>query len=306
MQFALNEDQAAFFSVLQQMSGSPDGEFHNAPDWGRYEWGAALDATLEENGFFDAAAEETLGTVTAAAMVYDLAHLPVTVECAASSLLRPLFAPDLPRPFAVMLGEKAQAIRFLPVARTLLKIGATGVWAATLPEGVVTPVSSQYAYPMGSVDPKQLDWAPLDCDVTAVETAWKVAIAAELTGVLKGGLDSVLEHVKDRKQFGRPLGSFQAVQHRLATASVQIEGARWLTLKAAQSLTVADAATALGQAQAIATKINYDLHQFMGAMGLTLEHPLHRWTYRARLLRSEFGGATGNFQALADQRWGTA
>lgn len=306
MQFALNEDQAAFFSVLQQMSASPDGAFHNAENWGRYEWGAALDATLEENGFFDAAAEETLGAVTAAAMVHDLAHLPVTVECAASSLLRPLFAPDLPRPFAVMLGDNAKAIRFLPVAKTLLKITDAGVFAAALPDGAVTPVSSQYAYPMGSVDPARLDWTAIDCDVSAVQIAWKVAIAAELTGVLKGGLVSVLEHVRDRQQFGRPLGSFQAIQHRLAAASVQIEGARWLTLKAAQSLAAGDAATALGQAQNIATKITYDLHQFMGAMGLTLEHPLHRWTYRARLLRSEFGGATGNFRALADQRWGTA
>jgi hypothetical protein len=44
----------------------------------------------------------------------------------------------------------------------------------------------------------------------------------------------------------------------------------------------------------------------MGAMGLTLEHPLHRWTYRIRLLRSAFGGASGAMQALASHRWEAA
>jgi len=41
-------------------------------------------------------------------------------------------------------------------------------------------------------------------------------------------------------------------------------------------------------------------------MGLTLEHPLHRWTYRARLLRSSLGGAGANLQAVSTRRWGQA
>src|SRR5690606_20908200 len=150
----------------------------------------------------------------------------------------------------------------------------------------------------------RLDWSPADCDAVLVADRWRIAIAAELCGALKGGLDSVIAHVKSREQFGRPLGSFQGVQHRLASAAVQIDAARWLAFKAAQQLDRADAAIALGYTQSIATRIGYDLHQFMGAMGLTLEHPLHRWTYRVRLLRTMLGGATGNFRALAGQIWG--
>ena len=81
---------------------------------------------------------------------------------------------------------------------------------------------------------------------------------------------------------------------------------RWLTLKAAHTGTAVDAATAAGYAQGIFTKVAYDLHQFMGAMGLTLEHPLHRWTYRAKLLRSEIGGAERNFVELAELVWDAA
>jgi alkylation response protein AidB-like acyl-CoA dehydrogenase len=93
------------------------------------------------------------------------------------------------------------------------------------------------------------------------------------------------------------------VQHRLAGAASQVEGAHWLLMRAAWSDTPVDIAAALAQAQSMCTRVGYDLHQFMGAMGLTLEHPLHRWTYRLRLLRTEFGGAEAAFSALAGRAW---
>ena len=306
MRFEFNDDQVTFFDFLEKMTDSGDAEFHNAEGWQRFEWSAGLDRMLEENGFYDAAAEPSLGAVSVAAMIHELAQLPVVVECAASAMLRPLVAPDLPRPIAVIDGKDGQAIRFLPVAKSVLQIGADGIRAASLPENAVTPVDSLYAYPMGSLAGDALEWTSLDGDVETVTNLWRVAIAAEISGALKGGLDAVIDHVRDREQFGRPLGSFQGVQHRLAGAAAQIEGARLLALKAAQGLDPADAALALGYAQNAATKIGYDLHQFMGAMGLTLEHPLHRWTYRARLLRSLLGGASGNLRATARQIWGEA
>ena len=52
---------------------------------------------------------------------------------------------------------------------------------------------------------------------------------------------------------------------------------------------------AAGPAPAISTQVAYHLPPFMGLIGLTLEHPLHRWTYRAKLLRSGLGGAEQNF-----------
>jgi alkylation response protein AidB-like acyl-CoA dehydrogenase len=192
------------------------------------------------------------------------------------------------------------------VARSLIWLAADRVQAATLTEGAVAPVESLFAYPMGTVEPEGLEWSTLAADPREAADLWRVATAAELAGLLKGALDSVLEHVRIRQQFGRALGSFQAVQHRLATASLQIEATRLRTLRAAQSGAPEDAAAALGYGQLMATRIGYDLHQFMGAMGLTLEHPLHRWTYRIRLLRSAFGGASGAMQALASHRWEAA
>ena len=304
MRFALNEDQATFATVLEQMLATV--EFNTVEGWGRYDLGTALDAQLEENGFYEAAREPDLGPVAAALMVFEAARAPVCFECAASALIRPYAGRDLPRPLAVVHGEARGAIRYLPQARGLVSITADAVRYADLPEGAVTPSESLYAYPMGNVDRAALDWEKLDVDPAEFDTLWRIAIAAELTGVLQAGHDAVLDHVRDRKQFGQPLGAFQGVQHRLATGAVEIEGAKLQMLKAAQSRTAQDAALALGYAQGIATRITYDLHQFMGAMGLTLEHPLHRWSYRAKLLRADLGGAAASYLAYADERWGAA
>lgn len=306
MRFDLNEDQTTFSTFLEQMLSSPDTEFRTVEGWGRYDYGDALDVQLEENGFFDAAKEPELGPVAAAIMVNQVAQSPVCVECAASALIRPFLGDDLPRPLAVVMDDAPGPVRFLPKARGIVSISGDRVRYATVPQGSAQGVDSLYAYPMGTVEMADLDWEDTGTDPAALRTLWQVAVAAELTGVLKAGTNAVIEHVSERRQFGQPIGAFQGVQHRLANAAVEIEGARWLMLRAAHSRTAADATCALGYAQGMATRIGYDLHQFMGAMGLTLEHPLHRWTYRARLLRAEMGGTGAAYQAYAQDRWGAA
>lgn len=322
MDFTPSDDQQVFLTMLDRIADAPGTAWAPDPDWRRYQWSNELDATLDENGFLGAAAEPGLGPVTAAAMIYRLAQLPVLVEAAASALPRALFASSLPRPVAIVVSAhpvpgstrelvaadiKApdEAIPFLPVARSAIRIDADGVRIATLAADGAPPVESLFAYPMGSFA-ETPDWRDLDVDPEAVLDTWRVALAAELAGVLQGGLGAVLEHVRERRQFGRPLGSFQAVQHRLAEAATRIEGCYWMTLRAAQSGATTDAAQALGWMQASAGKIVYDLHQFMGAMGLTLEHPLHRWTYRARYLRASLGGASANLGLASERKWSAA
>ncbi|MBL4813024.1 MAG: hypothetical protein JKX69_11890 [Rhodobacteraceae bacterium] len=306
MRLAFNEDQTTFSTFLEQMLASDVCGFRPAPEWERLEYGDAIDVQLAENGFFDAAAEETLGPVMAAEMIFKIAQLPVAVECAASALLRPNFASKLPRPIAVIEAEPHHPIRFLPMARSVIWLSQSKVRTAILKDGDVQKADTLFAYPMGVLNMAALTWDDVDTDAAKALDLWRIGVAAELAGALKGGLNSVLEHVKERHQFGRPLGSFQAVQHRLAQGVIEIDSARWLILKAAQSQDPADAALALAHTQNMATRIGYDLHQFMGAMGLTLEHPLHRWTYRARLLRSALGGASSAFGHYADARWGPA
>jgi len=301
--FEPDGDLALFLDAIQHIAARHGTQW--IPTRERHLYTHALERELEDSGFFGCILEEGLGRVAAAAMVYELSRLPVCAELAASALIRPLICPDLPRPLAVVWGDPARPTRFLPVARSVLRVHDGGVSVAELAEGDVASQESAFAYPMGVLrHPHDLAWTRMQAaDAARVADLWRVGLAAEISGCLQSGLDAVVAHVTERRQFGRPLGSFQGIQHRLATAASAIQGARWLMLRAADTGAPLDASTAAGYAQGIATRISYDLHQFMGAMGLTLEHPLHRWTYRVKLLRSDLGGAEMQFRAVADTAW---
>ncbi|WP_180900716.1 acyl-CoA dehydrogenase family protein [Martelella soudanensis] len=304
MLFEPNDDQQAFLAMLEKMMTAPEAGFRAGADWARFEWSASFDRLLEEQGFYDCAPEETLGPAAAATLIGRLARLPVTVEAAASALIRPLVGAELPRPIAVIEGAADRPTRFLPVAKTVIRIDDDGVSSAPVSPASCQEVASLFAYPMSVLSGEYLDWNPIDIDPEVVRTRWRVAVAAELAGVLAGGFQAVLAHVRERRQFGRPLGAFQSIQHRLAEAVISIEAGELMVQKAAQTGDPAMAALSLGYIQEASGRIAGDLHQFMGAMGLTLEHPLHRWTYRAKLLKSALGGAGENQTMAADRLWG--
>lgn len=303
MNFEPDGDLALFLDAVQR-TASRHGQ-HWVPAQQRHLHAPALEQELEDSGYFGCIQEEGLGPLAAATMVYELSRLPVCAELAASALLGPVVCPAWPRPLAVLWGAADRPARFLPQARTVLQIQGDKLSAARLTAADVSPQESAFAYPMGVLrDAASLAWEPLPgADIAELTRLWRIGLAAEIAGCLQSALDAVVDHVRERRQFGRPLGSFQAIQHRLAMAASAIQGARWLMLRAADTGSALDAATAAGYAQDIATRTSYDLHQFMGAMGLTLEHPLHRWTYRVKLLRSELGGAQMQFRAVADLRF---
>ncbi|MBP6899968.1 MAG: hypothetical protein KBC73_07775 [Burkholderiaceae bacterium] len=261
----------------------------------------ALEAALEQGGYFETLVTDGLGPVPAAAMLMALAGVPAALEIGASALLAPRLG--LPRPCAVITGNDVQApVRFLPQARCVLWIADSGVQQALLQPGDVQPVDSLFAYPMGRLAAaRPLAWQRAGMEAGEALDLWRLALAAEIAGNLAAALDSVVGHVGQRRQFGRPLGAFQAVQHRLAQCATTLEGLRWLVLAAAAGQL--PAALAAAQAQQAVRPVCYDLHQFMGAMGLTLEHPLHRFSYRAKRLQSELGGAGRQFIAAARATW---
>jgi alkylation response protein AidB-like acyl-CoA dehydrogenase len=171
----------------------------------------------------------------------------------------------------------------------------------------VCNIETIFAYPM-AILVTEADHAAgavaHDVPAATLRARWQVALAAEIAGLLDSAIASTVTYVSERKQFGRPLGSFQGMRHRLAEATVRAGGARWLALMAADSGDPGDAALAAHFAQDAATGIVYDLHQFFGAMGVTLEHPLHLWTYRLKALLSELGGRSAQAADAADLIWG--
>jgi hypothetical protein len=302
LNFQPNEEQTAFLGALGKLLAQAKPE---AVDGRRSFFSAGLDAALEASGLLDAAGIEEFGPVAAALLVDEVARLPAVVEVGASALIRPLLCPDVPRPLAVIDGAIDAPARFLCEARSILFLGAREMRVAALETGDCVATESFFTYPMGRlVDPDACAArATARGDAGEARRLLHIAIACEAAGALQGALEAVTEHVKNRRQFGRPLGAFQAVQHRLAGAATSIAAGRLLARKAASHGSAEDALVALGYVQDCAPRILYDLHQFMGAMGLTLEHPLYRWSYRVKLLLSALGGASQQLRDLSAIAW---
>ena len=266
----------------------------------------ALDRELADNGFLDVIAMD-LGAVTAALVVERLARLPFAVEVAATALVRPLLDPDLPRPLCLV--EQAQLhapLRFLKPGATVVVVGDDGVRSFTaMPEHIRDAGAEVlFAYPMAYISALPNEMRRHDVSAGIVRAAWRVGLAAEAAGLLAGALASTVTYISERQQFGRPLATFQALRHRMAEAQVLTNGVYWLALKAASSGDAGDAALAALHAQEAAKRVTYDFHQFLGAMGMTLEHPLHLWTYRLKALTSEQGGRGEQALAAAAAIWG--
>jgi alkylation response protein AidB-like acyl-CoA dehydrogenase len=189
-------------------------------------------------------------------------------------------------------------------AKAVLVADGDQLGVAELSPGDVEPVESIYAYPMGRLT-RHVRTAPLTAAEASVARKWlRVAVAAEAAGLIQAAIDATVEHLTVRKQFGRPLGTFQALRHRMAECAVLAGGVKWLALKAAATGGEGDAALAAFHAQESGARIAYDLHQFLGAMGMTLEHPLHLWTYRLKLLLSELGGQAAQAGAVVQHCFG--
>ncbi len=302
MNYGLTEDQQAVLSELERLIAgtAPDG--HTEPEFAPY--CEALDQELAQSGFLDIAREDGFGPLDAALVVECLARAPQIVEAAASALVGPaLGLPVGLRPVALVEHDPLKPARFLPRAGVLLADLGDRVLQVTVDPDRVVPVDSLFAYPYGRLE--TLDGLETKdvADVATLRRRWRTALAAEAAGCMAGALALVVEHVKDRRAFGRPLGAFQAIQHRLAMAAETVESCKWLAFRAAWSDSEADAALAAAFAQKRIPQFAFDLHQFSGAMGLTLEFSLHLWTYRLRALSGELGGAAAQARQAALATW---
>jgi len=297
MDFSLNGDRLAVQEAIEKIAydfTSVPTDFHDFALTN-----ADLDERLTENGFWDIAVLPEMGPLSAALAVETLARLPCTVEAPLSMLLNHLFDGALPRPIALV--EDGRPGRFVHGAKTLIIRNGLKVGIAHPQAGDTEALpASLYAYPMGRVIGElNIEWVSEE-QAAAVTTWLRIALASEMAGLLKASVDAAVEHVSTRKQFGRPIGTFQALRHRLAECTVLAGGVRWLALQAAWSGDSGDAALAALHAQESGSRIVYDVHQMCGAMGMTLEMNLHLWTYRVKYLLSELGGRAGNATSVAD------
>ena len=116
-----------------------------------------------------------------------------------------------------------------------------------------------------------------------------MATAAQLVGAAEALLNGAVEYAKQRSQFGRVIGSYQAIKHKLADVHIAIELARPLVYGAALSLEPRDVSAAKAAAAEAGLLAARSALQTHGAIGFTQEHDLSLWLLRVQALRSAWG-----------------
>ncbi|MBS0342286.1 MAG: acyl-CoA dehydrogenase family protein [Proteobacteria bacterium] len=134
-----------------------------------------------------------------------------------------------------------------------------------------------------------------------------LAVCAESIGVMRRLMHDTLDYVRQRKQFGVPIASFQALQHRLADMHMALEQAEALTLGVGESMTDAMSsqarARAVSSAKVAAAKacraVGQGAVQLHGGMGMTEELAVGHYVRRATLIESQFGPMAWHLRRVA-------
>ncbi|MBE9514524.1 MAG: acyl-CoA/acyl-ACP dehydrogenase [Chloroflexi bacterium] len=131
-----------------------------------------------------------------------------------------------------------------------------------------------------------------------------VAKCCETVGHIQRVLEMTVDYAKERKQFDRPIGSFQVIQHYCADMATDVDGARFIAYQAAWMLSkglpctkeVAMAKVWMGEASRRVMDLGHQIH---GGIGVSMEHELHFHTRRAKAAELAFGDANLYREAVA-------
>ncbi|HEV2990621.1 MAG TPA: acyl-CoA dehydrogenase family protein [Candidatus Angelobacter sp.] len=196
------------------------------------------------------------------------------------------------------------------VADSIIVVARNGIFVvdAKAPGLTVTPMSSmditrkQYALKFSNTPAEKLG------ELNALNHALDISTAAlvgELVGGMQRCLDLTVQYAKTRKQFGKPIGSFQAVQHQCSDMYLETESSRSAAYYAAWALeeNAPDAATAVSIAKMYASDASRTVGnrgiQIHGGMGFTWENDLHLYYRRAKASETALGDATFHRERIA-------
>jgi hypothetical protein len=128
-----------------------------------------------------------------------------------------------------------------------------------------------------------------------------LAAAAQLVGLGQRMLDMTVDYVRERHQFGVPVGSFQAVKHQLADGLKELAFARPAVWRAALTIEPLDVSMAKAMASDAASFVARRALQCHGAIGYTVEYELHRYLKQTWVLARSFGDAAWHRDRIAKE-----
>ncbi|MFF7188802.1 acyl-CoA dehydrogenase family protein [Streptomyces sp. NPDC008222] len=248
----------------------------------------------------------------AAALVAELASGRKVGALAVGLSAGPTGAPGVVRQDGGLLHGEVTAVADAAIADVLLVPAEDGaLYAVDAADVTVTPhVSFDLTRPLAAVT---FDGAPgrrfTEDAGTAVRRALRAGaglLASEQLGLADWCLTETVRYLKERKQFNRPVGGFQALKHRLAQMWLEVVGARAAARNAADALATDSADTDVAVAVAAAYAAPVAVHaaeeavQLHGGIGMTWEHPVHLYLKRAKADVTAYGSAGHHRAALAE------
>jgi hypothetical protein len=298
MDFDLTEEQRAIQDAVRRILGPPPSGGDPAR---RYIDGSDVEKTLKASGFYEVVRSGG-SELDAILIVEAVAMNAASAEFGITALAGPLLGIDLTPPTAISMAIGDEPVRFRSRARNLIYLKEREGWLLEADRMEIRRGDDACGYSLGIPPQGALPGARklLRAQAVRLHRAWRLVSAAEILGAAQAALNLTLVHVKERRQFGRAIGSFQAIQHRLAEIATAIESLRLMTYRAALLEEGAEAALALGFGQQAAARASYDCHQFHGALGQSLEYPLHYFTDRMRVLQGECGGYPAQYFAAGE------
>ena len=308
MDFELDAEQGAIVEAVDALLARHAGARRAAELALTGDYDHALDDALAAAGFTQIADGEETGLLEAVLVCEAIARAGGVVSAGATLIVAPALCAAPPAgPIALAECEDMRPLRFACQARSLLVADGDEARLIEVESGSAEVVDNRFAQPMGRWRGSLPEGRKLGpASGPRMRAHRRLALAAELLVCMEEALALTVGYLKERHQFGRPIGSFQAVQHRLALCSVRVEGSRWLTYEAAaRGADPLACATAAAHAADSARHLFRESHQLSGATGFTREHDLHVWSMRLPLLRVELGGASEHRRALARERWET-
>lgn len=173
-------------------------------------------------------------------------------------------------------------------------------------EAEVAPYAMIDGGPAGEVT---LDATPsrrLDVDAAAVAQDMldhaALALSAEALGAMEATFAMLTDHLRTRTQFGLPIGSFQALQHRAVDLWVEIEQARSIVIAAAAAMGTADQSLRASQAKhltgRIARQVAEEAIQMHGGIGITWDYPVSHYAKRLVMIDHQFGDTDHHLERM--------
>ncbi|MCV7021148.1 acyl-CoA dehydrogenase [Mycolicibacterium aichiense] len=303
MKFALDEQQRDFAASIDAALGAADvpgavrawAQGDTAP--ARKVWSALTDlgvTALAVAEKYDGIEAHPVDLVVA---LERLGRWNVPGPVTESIAVAPVLLVDDDRSAALAAGELIATVALPPSVPRAVNADFAGL-TLLAQDGSVSDATVGDAH--SSVDPSRTLFdvtaaEARDADVARAFEYGALATAAQLVGAAQAMLDMSVEYAKQRSQFGRIIGSYQAIKHKLADVHIAVELARPLVYGAALSLAdgspdtardVSAAKAAASDAALLSARASLQTH---GAIGFTSEHDLSLWLLRVQALHSAWG-----------------